>query len=233
VGLQRVGTLAYRETVPFLPAWALYHGGMNTGDIDDAPRIHMGSLLRAPGDVSASGEVQQLHYEQAGQRQTLRFAEPAPYGIDINSLDGNEFWLQGYFEPVLDQECSRCLKPITVPLELTLGTLMQYRPAVDEPFLEEAETGEELLVFGNPDLDLSSYLAEMTLLSSPLSVLHDPDCKGLCQVCGHDLNEGPCAHSAAVPVEDETSLHLGVQEGSQHARQNPFAALSGLKLPEE
>ena len=67
-------------------------------------------------------------------------------------------------------------------LELKLGTLMQYRPAVLEPFLEEAETGEELLVFGNPDLDLSSYLAEMTLLGSPLSVLHDPHCKGLCQV---------------------------------------------------
>ena len=200
---------------------------------DDAPRIHLGSLLRAPGDVSASGEVQELQYEQAGKPQVLRFAEPAPYSIDINSLEGNEFWLQGYFEPVLDQECSRCLKPVTVPLELTLGTLMQYRPAVPESFLEEAETGEELLVFGNPDLNLSNYLAEMTLLSSPLSVLHDPDCKGLCQVCGHDLNEGPCEHSAGVPIEDEHPMGLGTQEGSQHARQNPFAALSGLKLPED
>ena len=200
---------------------------------DDAPRIHLGSLLRAPGDVSASGEVQELHYEQAGKPQILHFAEPAAYSIDINSLEGNEFWLQGYFEPVLDQECSRCLKPVTVPLELTLGTLMQYRPAVPESFLEVAETGEELLVFGNPDLNLSNYLAEMTLLSSPLSVLHDPDCKGLCQVCGHDLNEGPCEHSAGVPIEDEHPMGLGTQEGSQHARQNPFAALSGLKLPEE
>jgi len=200
---------------------------------DDAPRIHLGGLLRAPGDISASGEVSELHYEQAGRPQTLRFAESAPYGIDINSLDGNEFWLQGYFEPVLAQECSRCLRPVNVPLELNLGTLMQYRPAVNEPFLEEAETGEELLVFGNPDLDLSSYLAEMTLLNSPLSVLHDPECKGLCQVCGHDLNEGPCEHSASVPIEDEHPMQLGTQEGSQHARQNPFAALSGLKLPED
>ncbi|GGJ84342.1 YceD family protein [Deinococcus aquiradiocola] len=200
---------------------------------DDAPRIHLGSLLRAPGDVSTSGEVTELHYEQAGRPQVLRFAEPAPYEIDVNSLEGNEFWLQGYFEPVLEQECSRCLRPVTVPLELKLGTLMQYRPAVPESFLEEADTGEELLVFGNPDLNLSHYLAEVTLLSSPLSVLHDPNCKGLCQVCGHDLNDGPCEHSAAVPIEDETSLHLGVQEGSQHARQNPFAALGGLNLPED
>lgn len=221
--------LPQRDPAPFMSLSGHYHMGMN----DDAPRIHLGGLLRAPGDISASGEVLELHYDQAGAPQTVRFAEPAPYGIDINSLDGNEFWLQGYFEPVLEQECSRCLKPLTVPLELKLGTLMQYRPAVLEPFLEEAETGEELLVFGNPDLDLSNYLAEMTLLGSPLSVLHDPHCKGLCQVCGHDLNEGPCEHGAGVPIEDEHSTQLGPQEGSQHARQNPFAALSGLKLPED
>ncbi|ULH14343.1 YceD family protein [Deinococcus sp. KNUC1210] len=200
---------------------------------DDTPRIHLGSLLRGSGDASVSGEVQELHYEQAGRPQTLRFAVPAPYGIDVNPLEGNELWLQGYFEPTLDQECSRCLKPVTVPLDLKLGTLMQYRPAVQEPFLEEADSGEELLVFGNPDLDLSSYLAEMALLSAPLSVLHDPDCKGLCQVCGHDLNEGPCEHSAAVPIEQEHATELGVPEGSQHAHQNPFAALQGLNLPDE
>jgi len=200
---------------------------------DEAPRIHLGSLLRAPGEASASGEVRELHYRQGDRPQILRFAQDAPYGIDVNTLEGNELWLQGYFEPELEQECSRCLKALTVPLELHLGTLMQYRPAVQEPFLEEAETGEELLVFGNPDLDLSHYLAEMTLLAAPLSVLHAPDCKGLCQVCGHDLNLGPCEHSAAVPVEEEHSVELGAPEGSQHAHQNPFAVLRGLSLPED
>ncbi|WP_425145698.1 DUF177 domain-containing protein [Deinococcus sp.] len=198
---------------------------------DDAPRIHLGSLLRSPGETSASGEVQELHYQQGNRKQTLHFAEPAPYGIDVSSLEGNELWLQGYFEPVLEQECSRCLRPVTVPLDLKLGTLVQYRPNVQEPFLEEADSGEELLVFGNPDLDLSGYLAEMTMLSAPLSVLHAPECKGLCQVCGHDLNEGPCEHSAAVPIEPERSTELGEPEGAQHARQNPFAALQALKLP--
>ncbi|MFC4452534.1 YceD family protein [Deinococcus sonorensis] len=199
----------------------------------EAPRIHLGSLLRAPGDASASGEVTQLTYEQGGRPQTLKFAGPAPYDIDVNTLQGDELWLQGHFEPTLEQECSRCLKPVQVPLELRLGTLMQYRPAVQEPFLEEAETGEELLVFGNPDLDLSGYLAEMTILAAPLSVLHDEACKGLCQVCGHDLNEGPCEHSAAVPIEDAHAHELGAPLSDQHARQTPFAALKGLKLPED
>ncbi|WP_034387898.1 DUF177 domain-containing protein [Deinococcus sp. YIM 77859] len=198
----------------------------------DAPRIHLGSLLRTSSDAHTTGELDHLTYEQGGQEQILRFARPAPFDVNVNSLGGNEMYLQGYFHPVVVMECARCLREVEVPLQLKLGTLLRYDPAVDAPFLEEAESGEEVLVFGDPDLDLSAYLAETALLAAPLSVLHAPDCKGLCQVCGHDLNEGPCEHSAQVPVE-KIDDELGNPEGTVHARQNPFAALRDLKLPED
>ncbi len=191
-------------------------------------------LLRQSGDAEASGEVSELRYEQGGQPQMMTFSVPAPYDVSVNSLQGNEFWLQGHFEPTLEMECARCLHPVAVPLSLKLGTLMRYDPAAQTPYLEEADTGEEILVFGDPDLNLSNYLAETTLLEAPLSVLHDAQCRGLCQVCGHDLNEGPCEHSAAVPIEDDSERFLEAQhEGKQHARQTPFAALQGLELPDE
>ncbi len=201
---------------------------------EQAPRIHLGTLLRFGGDASADGELQTLHYEQGGQPETLHFAEPAHYDIQVHALQGNEFWLQGHMDTVLEMECARCLRPVQVPLDISLGTLMRYDPSADQPYLEEADTGEELLVFGDPDLDLSNYLAESLLLEAPLSVLHDPHCLGLCQVCGHDLNEGPCEHSASVPVEtlDERNLQAE-HEGKQHARQNPFLALQSLNFPDE
>lgn len=209
----------------------LYHKRMTN---TTSPRIHLGTLLRQMGDASASGEIAELNYEQSGHAQTMRFAKPAPFSITVNSLQGNELWLQGKFEPTLDLECARCLRPVEVPIRLKLGTLMRYEPAVDQPYLEEADTGEEILVFGDPDLNLSNYLAETTLLEAPLSVLHDPKCLGLCQVCGHDLNDGPCEHSASVPIEDDNERFLEAQhDGKQHARQNPFAALKHLDLPDE
>lgn len=198
----------------------------------DQPRIHLGSLLRAGDDAHAEGELDHLQYVQGKERQTLRFARPAPFEVDVNSLSQDEMYLQGSFEPTLILECARCLREVEVPLDLSLGTLLRYDPTVEEPYLEEAESGEELLVFGNPDLDLSGYLAETTLLAAPLSVLHDPACKGLCQVCGHDLNLGPCEHSAQVPVE-EIDDELGLPQGSAHARQTPFAGLRDLDLPDE
>jgi len=200
--------------------------------MNDQPRIHLGALLRTADDAHAEGELDHLQYLQGKQPQTLRFAEPAAFEVDINSLGGDEMYLQGQFSPTLVMECARCLREVQVPLDIDLGTLMRYEPSAEEPYIEEAETGEEVLVFGNPDLDLSAYLAESTLLAAPLSVLHDPACKGLCQVCGHDLNEGPCEHSAQVPIEEQV-VELGSPEGSSHAKQNPFARLKDLELPDE
>lgn len=201
-------------------------------NMKDQPRIHLGSLLRTSDDAHAEGELDHLQYLQGKTPQTLQFAEPAPYEVNVNSLGGDEMYLQGHFSPTLVTECARCLRDVQVPLDIQLGTLMRYEPSAEEPYLEEAESGEEVLVFGNPDLDLSAYLAESTLLATPLTVLHAPDCKGLCQVCGHDLNEGPCEHSAQVPIE-EIDDELGIPEGSSHAKQNPFAGLSKLDLPDE
>lgn len=189
------------------------------------PQLHLGALLRTGQDVHAEGEVTELRYGE-GAQQVLTFTEPAPYRVDINAIGGDDFYLQGYFSPTIQSECARCLRPVEVPLDLTLGTLMRFDPAVEVPYLEEAESGEELLMFGEPQLDLSDFLAEVALVSMPLVVLHDPDCKGLCQVCGHDLNEGPCEHVAAVPIEDEAALQR------MTAADNPFAALRGLDLPD-
>ncbi|GGK95126.1 DUF177 domain-containing protein [Deinococcus radiotolerans] len=199
----------------------------------DSPRIHLGALMRSTlDDAQAEGHLDHLQYEQGGQLHTLRFASPAPFEVSVNTLGGSEMYLQGSFEPVLIMECARCLRDVEVPVDVQLGTLMRYEPSAAEPYLEEADTGEEVLVFGDPNLDLSAYLAETTLLSAPLSVLHDEACKGLCQVCGHDLNEGPCEHMAQVPVE-EIDDELGTPAGSLHAKQNPFASLADLKLPED
>lgn len=207
----------------------------------DQPRIHLGSLLRTSDDAHASGELDHLHYFQGAEQQTLRFVEPAAFEVNVNSLGGDEMYLQGHFSPTLLMECARCLRDVEVPLDIELGTLMRYEPSAEAPYIDEAESGEEVLVFGNPDLDLSGFLAETTLLALPLIVLHDPECKGLCQKCGHDLNEPGCgldpsvthcAHAAPVPVE-ELDDSLGIPEGTVHAKQNPFAALQGLELPDE
>lgn len=95
-------------------------------------------------------------------------------------------YLEGVLFAVYPMECSRCLTPFDQVLAPKLSDLFVY-PAekADDPILAIAETGT---------LDLHPYLREMMLLDIPIQPVCRPDCRGLCPVCGNNLNEETCDH---------------------------------------
>ena len=80
--------------------------------------------------------------------------------------------------------CVRCLTETIVPLDFTLDELFYYPPQSAPP--GENYVGEDGLI------DLAPLVRELSLLSMPIKVLCQPDCLGLCQECGANLNEGDC-----------------------------------------
>ena len=82
--------------------------------------------------------------------------------------------------------CARCNKPLlrhaTVPVKHVLV-----------PHLEDEEDSDEFIVVEDRRLDVDALVNEDVYLAIPYRLLCRPDCKGLCPVCGADLNEGPCA----------------------------------------
>ena len=59
--------------------------------------------------------------------------------------------------------------------------------------VEDAEEKEEdFAVAKSGKLDIDEQLLELLELDFPTRILCREDCKGLCQRCGKDLNEGPC-----------------------------------------
>ncbi|MCI2976201.1 MAG: DUF177 domain-containing protein [Ferrimicrobium sp.] len=78
-------------------------------------------------------------------------------------------------------ECVRCLAEITGEL---VGELREL-------FVEGEDT-EEQYGFRGEVLDLTGAVADQCVLLLPPVPLCRPGCKGLCQNCGADLNEGPC-----------------------------------------
>ena len=88
--------------------------------------------------------------------------------------------------------CARCNKPLlrhaTVPVKHVLVT-----------HLDGEEDSDEFIVVENRKLDVDGLVSEDVYLAIPYKMLCKPDCKGLCPVCGADLNEGPCS---CAPVTD-------------------------------
>ncbi len=80
--------------------------------------------------------------------------------------------------------CGRCLKEFTTELEAEV--VEKFYPAGSEHIENDA------FVYDSDVIDITEPLREGLLLAEPMQALCKPDCRGLCPVCGADLNEGDC-----------------------------------------
>ena len=98
--------------------------------------------------------------------------------------------------------CNRCAEEALVTLDQTFDEFEAYPDSGTgdtEVFDERAllENGHVLrLENGVPVLDVSAFLWEEFSLALPVKPLCSPDCRGVCPVCGKNLNEGPCGCSS-------------------------------------
>lgn len=93
-------------------------------------------------------------------------------------------YLQGLLQSSMSLECVRCLDDTIVPVEIQLDELYFYPPSTAPE--GENRVGEDGII------DLSPLVRELSLLALPIKVLCRPDCQGLCQECGANLNYGDC-----------------------------------------
>jgi uncharacterized protein len=99
---------------------------------------------------------------------------------------GVNYKLNGRVSAGLNLTCDRCLE--------------NYIVDADEDFevvysTEENVVKDEHLMPLSPyatGIDLLPYIRETLILSIPVKKLCSPDCKGLCPVCGTNLNYGTC-----------------------------------------
>ncbi len=81
--------------------------------------------------------------------------------------------------------CDRCLKDVTKTIE---GRIT--RDILEENYQEDDQGDMQILI--DHELDLLVIVKEDLLLNMPMQILCDPECQGLCPVCGADLNTDPC-----------------------------------------
>ncbi|MBI3299495.1 MAG: DUF177 domain-containing protein [Elusimicrobia bacterium] len=105
------------------------------------------------------------------------FADPAvasegdvSVGIEF-SVGSDEILLEASIAGGWRLGCGRCLVEHSVA----------YTTSAEETFPAEGS-----------DIDLTETVREVALLELPQRSLCRPDCQGLCESCGKNLNEGPC-----------------------------------------
>jgi uncharacterized protein len=78
-------------------------------------------------------------------------------------------------------ECVRCLTEFSQLLQIDFTDLYAFN--------QNSVTESGLILPENGKIDLAPIVRDEMLLAFPISPLCRPDCKGLCPICGENLNE--------------------------------------------
>ncbi len=152
------------------------------------------SDVRQVGPLSVKGEAD-LIVEHRGHKETVE-------DIRLRAAYDGEFELL----------CARCLDPVAKRLSGDFDLI--FRPeSVDGDGKERAISEEETEIgyYEKSGLQLEDVVREQVLLSLPARTLCQPDCKGLCQHCGQNLNQAKC-HCDEAPADPRWNALAGLAQ---------------------
>ena len=124
--------------------------------------------------------------------------EPVRVVCDIRR-DGDLVRIGGTVDASLSVQCDRCVEPFSLGISGAFSIVVR-RLALDEPSPvatgDEEESDDEDMCFVENNvksIDIVPYVRDAIILNVPMKILCTEDCKGLCPVCGNNLNEQSCS----------------------------------------
>jgi uncharacterized protein len=151
-------------------------------------RIELDKLEGQGGKFSYAYEPDELVLDD----EHARLVEPPQVTGRINR-SGHDVRLSGKIVARAEVDCDRCLKQVSIPVDVDFD--VTYVPAAAYVETEAAELQEEdlsLSVYEDEVIDIDELVREQVLLTMPSRALCNEDCKGLCPVCGANRNDAPC-----------------------------------------
>ncbi len=144
-------------------------------------QFSIAAQLKQPGLVG--------HYEadvhlpaQSYMGRTVAFH--GPLHVEARYVyDGESLLVQGTVTAILNSVCALCTKEFQEPFSFDF----------EERFVKDPDPEDECYPMGSEALDLTQAVLDNLFLNLPLQSLCKEDCKGLCPVCGCDLNTVQCA----------------------------------------
>lgn len=139
-------------------------------------------LKELGGKIAVDGDVAMSDTDFLGEM--YHFIEPLKVQGTVSN-NGKSLILKAQCKGLMTTQCSRCMKEIEVPVCFE----------IDENLVQddgEVSEDDDVVLFEEPQIDIDDIAANNFLMNVEGKYLCKEDCKGLCQQCGADLNEGEC-----------------------------------------
>lgn len=113
--------------------------------------------------------------------------------LEITGVETGKVHLTGNGTITLKMQCGRCLTDVDTKVPYSIDRFVYGPDLVTEEIAEEQPFVDGYV------LDTVSLITDEILLAMPMKVLCRDDCKGICKVCGKNLNLTDCGHDQFVP----------------------------------
>ena len=119
--------------------------------------------------------------------------EKSPVTLQMTNKENERLLISGDVKVVMSIPCDRCLEEVPTTLHFEIDKEIPLENGIvrvaSEEDDEEMDDTDYLIGF---DLDVDKLIYREILVNWPMKVLCKEDCKGICKVCGHNLNKGEC-----------------------------------------
>ena len=124
----------------------------------------------------------------------LGLGAPLSARIKIQPV-GKRISIEGSVSTSLLLQCDRCLEPYSWDLSNDFRIFLSLSPLTGGIDVELSEDDLNLEFIQGNFLELEQVIEEQIILSLPMKTLCSIDCKGLCAICGSNLNVTTCSCS--------------------------------------
>lgn len=111
-----------------------------------------------------------------------------PVHLVIRHVKEREIIIEGKTSVVIAIPCDRCLEEVKKVFDLDLIKAID----LDKSDADLVEGLDESNYIDGYNLDVDKLLYNEILIGWPMKILCKDNCKGICNVCGQNLNEGSC-----------------------------------------
>lgn len=109
---------------------------------------------------------------------------------------GKKMVVEGSLSTGLLLRCDRCLEPYSWDLSTDFRIYLSMSPFKGESEVELSEDDLDLGFIDDNFLDPGQIIKEQIILNMPMKTLCTTECKGLCLICGCNLNMTRCSCSS-------------------------------------
>ena len=123
--------------------------------------------------------------------QHYEFAHKEPVKLTVANIGIKEISIDGIIKVVVNIPCDRCLQDVPADFSFDFHKEIDMNQS-DEDRINELD---ETCYIDHSSLDVDLLVYSELLVRFPMKTLCKEDCRGICPVCGHNLNKSECGCS--------------------------------------